>query len=65
MRDEGDDRHGIRHLRSVRFGHRHGYMIQIFGEGAHYGLLVALLLLGLIPVGKLIETVHHRREVAA
>jgi hypothetical protein len=40
-------------------------MIQIFGWGAHYGLLVALLLHGFIPVGKLIETVHHRREVAA
>jgi hypothetical protein len=29
------------------------------------GVPVALLLLGFIPVRKLIETVHHRGEVAA
>jgi hypothetical protein len=40
-------------------------MIQTFGRGAHYGGLIGLLPLGFIPVRKLIETVHHRREVAA
>jgi hypothetical protein len=41
-----------------------GYVIQTAGWGMHYGILVALLLVGFIPVRKLIETVHHR-EVAA
>ena len=64
VRDEGDDRLGIGQLRSVRSRRRHGYRIRIFGWGALRPSR-ALLLLGFIPVGQLIETVHHRREVAA